>query len=285
MKLLIKRLIVILVVLFCVFLFFAGGAPDAESEVLLLPNPVSGDAARPHFTAYESSPARTFFQFVREPSVEILNQWEGKVRVFSLSERPGFIRVETISSDPIFVGEAESFAGPIGMKFFVDESMIRFVGDTAALQSFLAEHGITDEIQYVAALQSAARSITIRTGAGGWRVALAPVVIWVQAGGESFFIAIERHFGSIFIMGHRVYDTGTLVYRLHAHADYLELYQQRIREDGNWYGRWAWRFPGTSIFPQHILLGVAILLSLGVVLFVIKRKAKQERRKADIKLF
>jgi len=118
----------------------------------------------------------------------------------------------------------------------VHEPFVRFAGDTGELQAFLAEYGITDEIESVAVVQSATGTRIISSDDEGRRVSNAPVVIWVQAGGESFFIGVEIHvdgFGDGY---------GTLVYRFYTHADYLELFEQRVRERTNWLGRLLWGF-------------------------------------------
>jgi len=233
--------VVLLLVAGAVILFML--TSNSETEGLSLPAPRSGDAATPHFTLYDlRGTGRTglFHRFVQEPSLEILNRAEGGVYVLSLTEtqvgQTG-IQVETITVDPpsIVVRTVPMRIGT-NMNIIVCESLIRFAGNTEELQTFLAEHGVTDEIEYIAVVNSASRSLTLSSDNEGRRVTVSPFVIWVQAGGESFFIGVESHtdgFGDPY---------GTRVYEFFTRADYLELFEQRVRENTFVLDRLIWGF-------------------------------------------
>lgn len=238
-----KYIILCVALLFVVgvFILFMLVSSDG-SEELSLPGPVSGDTTTPHFTAYEllgdSLNISPFYQFVREPSVESLNRAGGAVRAFSLREGPReTIRVFPELISPIGEHVPNPHTTHITLSFLVCEPFVRFAGDTAELQAFLAEHGVADEIEYAAVVQSAAGTRIISWDEEGREVFDAPVVIWVQAGGESFFIGIEIHtegFEDIW---------GTLAYQLYTHSDYLELVQERISKEPSEWERFAsWLF-------------------------------------------
>jgi len=168
-----------------------------------LPDPRPGDSANPHFTAYKLSYER-FYQFVEAPSLEILNQMESGERafVYSLSKttETAIMRKE-LDGNPIDAEEDNLFR--IG-NIIVDESLVKFSGDRVKLQTFLGQHGVIGEIEYVAVLQ----------------VPAVPIVIWTQVGNQSFFITIEAVFEDI------TNHTGALSYQFYTQSDFYELIRQ-----------------------------------------------------------
>ena len=213
MKKAILCIIICLLVLGLGYLAFAMLASDGDEESAAatpvvtpavslqhLPAPRPGDNARPHFTAYRMGD-EAFYQFIELPSVELLHQVASDVEVFSLSETsPGLRRRETISREPVVVIEdARDGMMRLSHTFWVEESMIRFAGDVAELQAYLAQHGVTGEVEYVALLRAE--------------------VIWVQAGGKSFFITVElRHEGFTEDGREHIHS---YVYEFYTHSEFL----------------------------------------------------------------
>jgi len=182
--------------------------PQPASSILM-----SGDSAMPHFTAY-SLYYEQFYQFVENPSSDVLNQAEIRERatVYSLSEtRESVIRRESIE-DPADFGEGTLFR--IG-NVIVDEPLVRFAGDTVELRAFLSQHGvIVGEIEYVAVLQAPA----------------VPIVVWIQADGESYFIVAEVYFENIQAIIEEDLEgplESRLVYRFYSRSAFYELIRQR----------------------------------------------------------
>ena len=136
------------------------------------PKPRSGDRMNPYFISYMMH-YQSFHQFVKRPSLELLLKYaDDKGTRFSLSEMSlGLIRREVYREDSVSIREDIPNVMRLCLHFVVGERLIRFAGDMAELQAYLAQHGVTDEIEYVAVLQAAA--------------------IWIQAGGESLFIDVE----------------------------------------------------------------------------------------------
>ena len=235
-----------LYIILCALLLLAGGyfilsmllSNDEEGNVVnnsvseevqhlstpTLPAPRSGDSESPHFMGYELD-AKTYYQFVEAPSPETLAQLKRGVTAFSLSETtPRAVRREDVLSEPLWYDEGITHIR-LGMHFVVDESFLRFVGDTAELQAFLAEQGVTYEIEYVAVLETAANPVMTweQNEEGNYFTSSmdSSIVIWIRADGKSFFINLKVQFDG---PGDNM---GTLVYQFYTHADFYELIRPR----------------------------------------------------------
>ena len=185
------------IIIICILLLLGVGyfiINDFSREAQPVLNPILGNTDMPHFILHEMR-YDDFFQFIETPSVSMLNTLSHRENVLSLSEAssdflPGLVRREIVSDDPVRVFEEPIIRFP---NLSVDESLVRFAGDTAEIQTYLAEHGITSKIESAVAL--GVRAI--------------PLTIWVQAGGENFFITSEL-------------QSGASVYRFYTHSEFLE---------------------------------------------------------------
>ena len=214
----------VLLLLFIGFFVLVVLTPDDTSGALW-PDPVLGDATMPHFTAYGLN-FRDYYQFIREPSLDILNQTENGTFIFSISEsNPELIQFKNIAMTPAHISENREGVR-LGKSFIVTEAEVRFIGNKAALQAYLLQHGVLDEIEYVAVLDARQVGFT------------PPLAVWIQAGGKNFFIKIEVRFDD------PTDNTGTLVYHFYTHIDFYEWLQEHVRETSSWFDRLIWRVFG-----------------------------------------
>jgi len=165
-----------------------------------IPYPMSGTADTPYFALYEIS-GDSFFQFIEAPSVSLLNELSYRKSILSLSETsPDLIRREIVSDNPVQVFEQPDIRAN---NLLVSDPILRFIGNTAEIQAYLAEHGITDEIGSVAVLG----------------MSMIPTTIWVQAGDENFFITYDLQS-----------DGSGFAYRFYTHSKFEEQFSVKDGE-------------------------------------------------------
>lgn len=164
-----------------------------------------GSNAMNKIIVYEIIKQDVYYQFIRSPSDDILNQQGNGNLESSISiTSAGSIKRETVSPNPGIIQEYDEGILRIGSAsgLPVYKSLINFAGNTTEIKKYLAQNGVTANIKSVAIISGVQNKSTI----------------WIKANQEDYFITINEQPEDYINNPH----SDTYVYRLYNHSSYLE---------------------------------------------------------------